>query len=152
MKNGKNKLLILAVMVVLSLLGNRHSMAQITVSDVIDSWSIYFDALNTVDNRNDSFHYDSLSNEAKSNLRGAFEGRVFEFSANQNVTISYTVHGNDRSVTGQWILDEVAQEVTITAQNRQLTYDINILGSTMYLKPKRVEANAAFKQLILNRN
>lgn len=152
MKNRKNTRLTLAIWVLINFCVNLHSLAQVTASEVIGSWVIDFNALNTEENRNDTFQYDSLSSEAKSNLRAAFEGRVFEFSVEQNVSIRYRVRGNERTVTGQWNLDEVGQEVTITAQNRQLTYDIHILGSTMYLKPKRVDANAAFTQLILNKN
>jgi len=130
----------------------QQSKAQVTESDVIGSWSVDYNALNTPENRSDSFHYDSLTNDSKSNLRAAFEGRGFEFLEGQSLVISYQVYGNARRVTGQWILDESSNKVTITAQNRELTYQLKITNNMMYLKPERLEGNAVFKELILKRN
>lgn len=152
MKSGKTYILPVATLLVISVFCGQPSVAQISESNILGSWTMDFNALNTAANRNDTFQYDSLSSEAKANLRAAFEGRVFEFSSDQNVTIRYTVRGNGRTVTGEWTLNEAAREITITAQNRQLTYALNIINDTMYLKPKNLEANAAFTQLILNRN
>ncbi len=151
MKYKRNQSLWAGCLLILSLAYFQPSLAQTTETAVPGSWQVDFDAINTADNRSDSFDYDSLSDEGKTNLSNAFEGRVFEFRGDQIVVMSYQVYGKTRSITGQWSLNSSANEITITAQNRQVIYDLQIDDDTMHLKPQQLEPTAVFKELILKR-
>lgn len=104
---------------------------------IVGAWAIDMGIQEVAISKNLGFNSDSLSHEMRESLDQIMRSKLYMFSNEGLVRISWTSHGVEMVVDGLYELNE-NQKLSLAVDERRITYRISLDGNKLILIPEEV--------------
>ncbi|MCW5910626.1 MAG: hypothetical protein KIT62_06100 [Cyclobacteriaceae bacterium] len=140
------------IVMILTLCGlfDRESFAQ--QNNIVGTWAI--DISESVANLSmkEKNAYSGLPDKTKQTIGRLFDGRVFRFDTNGEVLIKYPTSSNSKTVTGEWLLNQNNEQLSIKALQATIDYRLHWMNAdTVILEVIKPGDNSIINSLYLRR-
>lgn len=147
-----SRTLTVATVIILGAAASIHTVHAQTSTDLVGTWSADFQKMNNASNYPPGSDYNALPEQSQAMIREAFESRIFTFNSDQTITISFSVGGNNRHVTGTWSYEATNNLLAIQVNGETVEFQSSLQDGALTMEPLVQQPNAVFESLSFTKN